>query len=82
MEKQDKRFEHLAADVEESRTVLDAVDKELELFYETNRNKRRHQFEGDGVLTNFVMNLIVIVLYAQIGIQLFMEPYSDGLLRS
>lgn len=45
-EKRDNRFARLTADIDESKELLETVDKSLDLFYETNRNKKRHQFEG------------------------------------
>jgi len=43
--KEDKRFSWLLDDLEKSKEVLDTVDKSLDLFTETQRNKKRHQFE-------------------------------------
>lgn len=43
--KSDKRFSWLLNDLEKSKEVLDTVDKSLDLFTETQRNKKRHQFE-------------------------------------
>ena len=43
--KDEKRFKWLLNDVDHSKGYLDTVDKSLELFHETSRNKKRHQFE-------------------------------------
>lgn len=43
--KADRRFNWLLNDLESSKEVLEEVDKSLELFTETQRNKKRHQFE-------------------------------------
>ena len=43
--KSDNRFKWLLTDLDKSKECLDGVDKSLELFHETARNKKRHQFE-------------------------------------
>lgn len=44
-EMRDERFFQLSTDVEEARSFLDTVDKSIEVFDETKRNKTRRQFD-------------------------------------
>ena len=43
--KKEDKFNHDVHDVEEAKQLLDVIDKHLEVFDETQRNKTRRQFE-------------------------------------
>lgn len=43
--KQDARYHALLDDMEASKETLNEIDKQLNLFHETNHNKQRHQYE-------------------------------------
>lgn len=44
-QKYENNYKNLSANVEESKAFLDDLDKELNVFYETKKNKVRRQFE-------------------------------------